>query len=701
MQYNASDTVRSLIPNRSILRSMLFDYFNDFDAEIVDEAIKIGTPWTLLTIFLSDGFSGDFPAPFACPNNLICWHLTAIADALRARSIELKDYYGPEFTQPFFYTASLGYPSGQGKLFYSLLYFVMSNAFKGHTKMVEAGAGVDEGGKNHLAVATILNTMGVTLELTMIDPMHSSSVTTDGTVTFNHKNGYVIATDKFEDPVFCDIYDEGNWSRIQRELVAPNKMLKSIFGYKGPNILLQPYHTEVRIFQNNQLPFLLYSFCRPMVEFDCCTDCRLWAALILEFNLSPGLIAQQLRFLGVGSCSPYDGASLNSRMIHTDKEKLIELRDHLCIIPKFKKSVSVGVRIEASAFERMLIDKLKEEHVFIHEVVERGRVPLSSYDPSVCAGDGVPLVHDIKEMPEFVGNFYLMQSCVFYRQSKIKLLEAGFTLADEIESREYACGLFMRCEAKGKHLLLDAMSVGADWVLPGHVYYIRCPAHEGKCLGLWCTSREGYAIWQMKPGRIAVIKYCPKVTHTLDWAVDNYDNYAFEDVIKDYDKLILMYYIFAVRRQLKERGHIKISVEMMELVSACVVNGYQLNGSNEIAFTIDACSFQISHDGLHVVMGLGETTRALSILYTDPLWKVQALSLIIKLKDKRDTNERKPLNVYEYSRQEVALQRAKANKRLRPENDMKILSKRQKIDVKTTLMKFNEMIERVEVPGYV
>jgi len=102
MQYNASDTVRSLIPNRSILRSMLFDYFNDFDAEIVDEAIKIGTPWTLLTIFLSDGFSGDFPAPFACPNNLICWHLTAIADALRARSIELKDYYGPEFTQPFF-----------------------------------------------------------------------------------------------------------------------------------------------------------------------------------------------------------------------------------------------------------------------------------------------------------------------------------------------------------------------------------------------------------------------------------------------------------------------------------------------------------------------------------------------------------------------------------------------------------------------
>jgi len=83
------------------------------------------------------------------------------------------------------------------------------------------------------------------------------------------------------------------------------------------------------------------------------------------------------------------------------------------------------------------------------------------------------------------------------------------------------------------------------------------------------------------------------------------------------------------------------------------------------------------------------------------LIQIKALSLIIKLKDKRNTNERKPLNVYEYSRQEVALQRAKANKRLRPENDMKILSKRQKIDVKTTLMKFKEMIEKVEVPGYI
>jgi len=95
------------------------------------------------------------------------------------------------------------------------------------------------------------------------------------------------------------------------------------------------------------------------IEFDHCADCLKWVALALEFNIPLALLASRLRYLGVMSCTAYAGAGV-SQKFSQHNQKLTNLGEHLGIVPKSRRIMSVGVDIGVSKWDTFVIDFLKK-----------------------------------------------------------------------------------------------------------------------------------------------------------------------------------------------------------------------------------------------------------------------------------------------------------------------------------------------------
>jgi hypothetical protein len=286
------------------LKKVCCSYFdNKDDAEEFIEMYDFGGVYRILEIFTYDKpFRGDFKSGlFSCRNDEIYWHLEAISNAFSERKILVGRHYTVKYSVPFDYRPGQYGQDGQGKLFYSLLYFCLHVAKKGFKSIVEVGGGPLSGGTHHESVCTIMNSVDAPVEMLLYDPLQQGSSKNIGPSVITGIKQAIVAGDVFADPVFSDIYADHGYKDIQDSIEAPLIMKKLINGHES-NIVSQPFHNEKRGLQGNEQ---LINLCRfhPNQTFDGCADCLKMGALSLEFGIPYTALYDQLVYLGVNTCS--------------------------------------------------------------------------------------------------------------------------------------------------------------------------------------------------------------------------------------------------------------------------------------------------------------------------------------------------------------------------------------------------------------
>jgi hypothetical protein len=535
--------------------NVLKGYYDDFNLSIIKECYNHASPWRLLGIFLQNKFIGDFNDKFSCINSEICWHLTALSKAISCGSIDL--FYGEKIVVPFTYSPGHNFGMSQAKLFFSFASFVLGNL--SYSSFCDVGAGEGKGGYNHLMLYQLLNEKYPERLFTfnLIDPLHEESVETIGNCVVTHEKRRVLVDESFNCPVFCDVIFDGEWNELQESIKAPQKMMKSIFRKGEPNMLIQPYHHEVRIFENEQLPFLLKSFSVQFIEFDNCADCLLWKGFCLQYDISPDLVAKLLRSAGVRSCCAYDGAGLAANLSFVVNEKNFALQEFfelperkitIAIDPKFGKHFKKESVI-ASDWHNKIIQYLKITNTVVHELIDSSVTPLVRYDRSVVSGSGVIFAHELQRVPRCVDEFMVDLPCDRVNDVDTFVADKGYII---VETFGDGYRTFIRCVSTNDTIRMthDILDIEYAWVnrLPGYMLSLPCPHHKDVyCKGLWCTMGSNYAVWCYFD-KMALVRY-NVTSKSFDDAIALYHNYAFPPTDKWKD-IVLSAYFRDIRAQI-------------------------------------------------------------------------------------------------------------------------------------------------------
>jgi len=456
------------------LKGLLSNSYSGFTLELVVSMIEDDTPWNVLTIFEKVSFSGDFNGKFFSKNEDIIWHLEAIGRALLKHTTELE--YGNNHKRPFHYERK-EIENSQAKLFYSLLYFVLDSLSNGFTKVIEAGAGVDEGGLNHVAVYEVLADMGKQVEFDLFDIEHVDKKETFKGHVINHKRQVVFNTSKFEAPVFCDIYNLLTWRNLQKELEAPRKMMKAVAWTKDCEcVFLQPYHKEVRIMKSNQFAYFLLSFLQDDDEFDTCYDCCLWRALSIQFGVSKTTLLSQLLRLGLKCCRSVAGAGLARLVSMPQKEKIERLAANLRVD---YRSVSTNTLKGVSSVEQHMCD------VFL----ERNDLKLKYEGNSICSSrnlspSGVEVYFDcdFQLYDETCVGYFDLRYCMNFKKI---LMSKGYVILDEMKGSNIG---IVWIAAEGNELPeITEINLNKLRGLDDRIITLPCVEHK-VCYGPYCNK---------------------------------------------------------------------------------------------------------------------------------------------------------------------------------------------------------------------
>jgi len=404
-----------------------------------------------------------------------------------------------------------------------------------------------------------------------------------------------LKSDEFDTPLFCDMYDDYDWQITQKQVKSPYKMMKSVVYDNVGTVLLQPYHTEVRKCVNNQFYYLLRASMCNFIEFDHCADCLKWVALALEFNIPLALLASRLRCLGVMSCTAYAGAGV-SQKFSQHNQKLTNLGEHLGIVPKSRRIMSVGVDIGVSKWDTFVIDFLKKREIIIHEVCEPGVPPLYRITPSIVSGDGVLFYRNYTRLNNYCSEAIMDIACVDYDACDAFVKEKNFTIVDKVEQDER---MLLHCAANGvsDNDLPECLPVVFGWRLPGKTFFLPCLQHNvnSQCSGLWCDASVAYGLWYYN-GKNVVVKAALSSNYTVDTCVQAYRNYAF-NTIDGVDDFLLKFYSRDLMAQVKFKfPDLEISDSMRQVINLMLKFGGQLGASNELTMRISGLNVTILHD---------------------------------------------------------------------------------------------------------
>jgi len=397
-----------LLSSRLVLEQLLSKYYSDFDLSLMIERLDGVTPWVLLNIFLMNKpFSSDYEVydkktglvVRVFKNANIAYYFEGMANALRERSTDLGKHLPKVMSVSKFYYEPGNGGTSQGKLTYSLLYFSLLALRKGYTKIVEVGAGEELGGVNHMAVCSILQNeetnVGKLSEIVMIDPlMKEQNESVCGTV-LNRQCRAVGLKESFVDPVYCDVFNEQSWSEIQETLVSPLKMLKCIYPEGKRNILLQPYHTEVRIIENDQFEYVLRAAAVDIPGFCSCSNCLLWKALCLEFHIAGDSVSNLFPHIGLQPCQAIIGAGTVKAMYMSQATKMVvlhrDLSDNPTIMPKSKRVVEKHIQVEMTVWESNMLTFLKQFSESFTEINHGECLRLDKFGSGkLFIGNGIP-----------------------------------------------------------------------------------------------------------------------------------------------------------------------------------------------------------------------------------------------------------------------------------------------------------------------
>jgi len=486
-----------------VLNAVLRDYLDNDEYETVLSLIELGSPWQLMEIFLKDRHHDGFVTRnnLNIPNNEICWHLHAIALALEKHTSDLGACYEKKWLNDFHYDGAHGNHKGQGKLFFSLLYFSLATKSQ---NVVEVGGGCGEGGFNHELVCDVLTELEVSKNFLLIDPLLVESERQIGLCSLTCRASLATASDVYNDPVFCDIYDDLNFGVIQDGISAPVKMLKCLNPLDNQNLLLQPYHTEARIFKNKQFVNVLRSFNVRMPEFDNCSNCVKWKAMAIEFSVSSELLFRHLMRCETQSCTPLVGAGV-IRALTKETKRMVELeryldRDNMYLEPE-PIYINHRVKIPSQVYtdwDDMVIKFLELNNSGFSEMFVPSLTIYSLALPALAVHDGVKLYHSYRSVSWLSSSMYLIGFNDDLTVVKGLIELYGYDLVSKIEDEKRFCYLLVKV-THVEHDVPLCLEVGYDTELPGVVKILRCNDHlecDNKCQGLLCNrGTDNFGIW--------------------------------------------------------------------------------------------------------------------------------------------------------------------------------------------------------------
>jgi hypothetical protein len=625
----------SVCKDKDQLLSIIADYLNDFEYATVVDIIKFGGTWQLLEVFLLDRFSGDFlirnekgVVTMIIENQFIRWHLDAIAKGMLQGKSELGTCYGPKYASHFTIEPGNILERSQEKLTFSLLYFCLLSSQKGYNTIYEGGGGLGTGGVNHTVVCNILNDLQKPMVMELIDPGHCSMEDTKiGKSTIRHVNGFVSAESKFDNPIYCDVYDNSNYMDIQRDLEAPLKMMKSFSGNVA-NMVLQPHHYETRVVKNKQFPYIIAAIGVDVPEFDNCRDCLLWKALCLEYGISSDVILRHLMTLGFFPCKRLMGAGTQVALTRGDTEKMFKVSQNYDqsnvnyvdypglndISVRNTKEIAVRGPTE---WETLMISFVRDKSHHVFEVLDSKKYPMSKLFPNDFRSDGVAFIRD-NVLPPGIKQCYFEYTEKTESDVHNRLASYGLDIVD-ITMLQGKSLLF--AQQSGVVIMSCPMiiEVHHDWKITG-TQRLECVKHGNSCCGLWCDKRV-YEAWK-KNGRIMFVKFVDAPKFSFEYLVKNFSNFSIPMVADDtIARMLREYFYLDIQYKLVLQG-MRINDLQQTMLRALVGIGVKdfsedglLQGFSVIVSNALSSRIRLTCDEIEVCVASMQDCNTTKILY--------------------------------------------------------------------------------------